>query len=146
MQIRKEELEKCVINAIVGQLSSPDIMDKMVNKLVQLQNTEETVSSALTMLLNEKHGVERSLANLVNAIENGIISNTTNNRLQELEKRQEELNGGINQVLTPPDQPYNKAAGSDEGGRPELDMDERTTDKDGKNENPSPSDSGGDSR
>lgn len=91
MQIRKEELEECVINAIVEQLSSPDIMDKIVNKLVQLQNTEETVSSALTMLLNEKHGVERSLANLVNAIENGIISNTTNNRLQELEKRQEEL-------------------------------------------------------
>lgn len=91
MQIRKEELEECVINAIVGQLSSPDIMDKIVNKLVQLQDTEETVSSALTMLLNEKHGVERSLANLVNAIENGIISNTTNNRLRELEKRQEEL-------------------------------------------------------
>ena len=87
MQIRKEELEECVINAIVEQLSSPDVMDKIVNKLVQLQNTEETVSSALTMLLNEKHGVERSLANLINAIENGIISNTTNNRLQELEKR-----------------------------------------------------------
>lgn len=91
MQIRKEELEECVINAIIEQLSSPDVMNKIVNKLVQLQDTEETVSSALTMLLNEKHGVERSLANLVNAIENGIISNTTNNRLQELEKRQEEL-------------------------------------------------------
>lgn len=90
-QIRKEELEECVINAIVEQLSSPDIMDTIVNKLLQLQNTEETANSALTMLLNEKYGVERSLANLVNAIENGIISNTTGKRLQELEKHQEEL-------------------------------------------------------
>lgn len=90
-QIRKEELEECVINAIVDQLSSPDIMDTIVNKLLQLQNTEETANSALTMLLNEKYGVERSLANLVNAIENGIISNTTGKRLQELEKHQEEL-------------------------------------------------------
>lgn len=90
-QVRKEELEECVLNEIIRQLSVPEIMDSIVNKLMQLQNTDEQVNSTLTMLLKEKHGVERSLANLVSAIENGIISNTTSKRLQELEKQQEEL-------------------------------------------------------
>ena len=66
-------------------------MDTIVAKLIQLQNADDSANSALKLLLNEKHGVERSLANLVSAIENGIVSNTTNKRLQELEKQQEEL-------------------------------------------------------
>ena len=72
-------------------MSKPEIMDAIVNKLMQLQNAGEAANSTLTMLLNEKYGVERSLNNLVNAIENGIVSNTTNKRLQDLEKQQEEL-------------------------------------------------------
>ena len=43
------------------------------------------------MLLNEQHGVEKALNNMITAIENGIISNTTNKRLHELEKQQEDL-------------------------------------------------------
>lgn len=58
---------------------------------MKLQNADESANSSLTMLLNEKQGVERSLANLVSAIENGIVSNTTNKRLHDLEKQQEEL-------------------------------------------------------
>ena len=90
-QVRKEDLEECVINAVIQELSKPDIMDTIVAKLIQLQNADDSANSALKLLLNEKHGVERSLANLVSAIENGIVSNTTNKRLQELEKQQEEL-------------------------------------------------------
>ena len=89
--IRKEDLEECIINVIIQEMSKPEIMDAIVNKLMQLQNAGESANSTLTMLLNEKYGVERSLNNLVNAIENGIVSNTTNKRLQDLEKQQEEL-------------------------------------------------------
>ena len=89
--IRKEDLEECIINMIIQEMSKPEIMDAIVNELMQLQNAGESANSTLTMLLNEKYGVERSLNNLVNAIENGIVSNTTNKRLQDLEKQQEEL-------------------------------------------------------
>ena len=89
--IRKEDLEECIINVIIQEMSKPEIMDAIVNKLMQLQNAGESANSTLTMLLNEKYGVERSLNNLVNAIENGIVSNTTNKRLHDLEKQQEEL-------------------------------------------------------
>ena len=90
-QVRKEDLEECVVNAIIQEMSKPEIMDAIVAKLMQLQNADESANSSLTMLLNEKQGVERSLANLVSAIENGIVSNTTNKRLHDLEKQQEEL-------------------------------------------------------
>ena len=90
-QVRKEDLEECVVNAIIQEMSKPEIMDAIVAKLMQLQNADESANSSLTILLNEKQGVERSLANLVSAIENGIVSNTTNKRLHELEKQQEEL-------------------------------------------------------
>ena len=43
------------------------------------------------MLLQEKKQNYKSLNNLVSAIEQGIISSTTNKRLHELEKRQAEL-------------------------------------------------------
>lgn len=90
-QVRKEDLEECVVNAIIQEMSKPETMDAIVAKLMQLQNADESANSSLTMLLNEKQGVERSLANLVSAIENGIVSNTTNKRLHDLEKQQEEL-------------------------------------------------------
>ena len=90
-QVRKEDLEECVVNAVIQEMSKPEIMDAIVAKLMHLQNADESANSSLTMLLNEKQGVERSLANLVSAIENGIVSNTTNKRLHDLEKQQEEL-------------------------------------------------------
>lgn len=90
-QIRKDELEDCIVNAIILELSKPDIMDSIVAKIMKLQNENESTNSTLTMLLNEQHGVEKALNNLITAIENGIISNTTNKRLHELEKQQEEL-------------------------------------------------------
>ncbi len=43
------------------------------------------------MLANEKTRIDRTLENLVTAIENGITSNTTNKRLHDLEKQQEQL-------------------------------------------------------
>ena len=46
---------------------------------------------ALNMILKEKRQTDTALNNLMAAIEQGIISNTTNKRLHELESKQEEL-------------------------------------------------------
>ena len=48
-------------------------------------------NSTLTMLQNEKTGVDKSIENLVSAIEKGVVTKTTTSRLHELERRQEEL-------------------------------------------------------
>ena len=46
-------------------------------------------------LEKEKKQIETALNNLVSAIEKGIISNTTNKRLKDLEERQTEINKQI---------------------------------------------------
>ena len=48
-------------------------------------------NSVLSSLVKEQKQLENSLANVMSAIERGIITNTTNKRLRELETRQEEV-------------------------------------------------------
>ena len=48
-------------------------------------------NSVLSSLIKEQKQLENSLANVMSAIERGIITNTTNKRLRELETRQEEV-------------------------------------------------------
>ena len=88
---RKEVLESFVIDNIIKELSKPDVMDKIVKELLTLQEQETPKNSILSVLLKEQKQVENSLNNIMLAIERGIMSNTTNKRLHELENRFQEL-------------------------------------------------------
>ena len=89
--IRKDILEKLVLDKIVSELNRPQIMNAVVANLMQIQEQQAKEASALNMILKEKRQTETSLNNLMAAIEQGIISNTTNKRLHELENRLGEL-------------------------------------------------------
>ena len=89
--IKKEDLEKLVLDTTIEELSSPQILNHAVQYLMKLQDNQLSENTSLKLLTKQKAAIDRALENLVNAIENGIISNTTNKRLHELEKQQEEL-------------------------------------------------------
>lgn len=89
--IRKDILEKLVLDKIVSELNRPQIMNAIVANLMQIQELQAKEASALNMILKEKRQTDTALNNLMAAIEQGIISNTTNKRLHELESKQEEL-------------------------------------------------------
>ena len=89
--IRKDFLESIVLENVIGALSNPQTVNAIVSGLKAEQERQARESSILNLLLKEKRQVEMSLENLVNAIEQGIISNITNKRLHDLECRQEEL-------------------------------------------------------
>lgn len=89
--IRKDILEKLVLDKIVSELNRPQIMNAIVSNLMQMQELQAKEASALNMILKEKRQTDTALNNLMAAIEQGIISNTTNKRLHELESKQEEL-------------------------------------------------------
>ena len=89
--VRKEYLESLILNAVVERLSQPQIINGIVADVMRMQNEQATNNTVLTMLNDEKAGVEKSLQNVMYAIEKGIISKTTNARLHELESRVEEL-------------------------------------------------------
>ena len=58
---------------------------------MEIQQQQIRENSILAVLEKQKRQVEIALNNLVCAVERGIISNTTNKRLHELEQQQEEL-------------------------------------------------------
>lgn len=89
--IRKDMLETMVINAVIEQLTNQKSMNELVHGLLKIQDTQIEESSMLNVLLHDKRKVETSLNNIVSAIEQGIISNTTNKRLRELEEQQAQL-------------------------------------------------------
>ena len=89
--IRKEVLEELVLSKIISALSRPPVLDYMVKELLREQERQTRQASALNSILKEKKRVDTALQNLVAAIEQGILSNTTNQRLHELETRQQEL-------------------------------------------------------
>ncbi len=89
-QIRKEFLEEFVLNCIVEELSKPKMINYIVANLMKIQD-EKITNQTLNLLLKEKSKVDKALDNIAHAIENGIISNTTNKRLHDLEKQQEIL-------------------------------------------------------
>ena len=88
-QIPKDFLEEFVSNAVVQSIMSRQNLDKIVAEIMRRQSQND--NGNLKMLTAEKSRIDRALENLVTAIENGITSNTTNKRLHELEKQQEQL-------------------------------------------------------
>lgn len=84
-------MEELIINATIEELSKPQIIDNIVKDLLKIQDKQVTDNAELKILVREKSRVSRALENLMTAIENGIISTTTNKRLHELEEQQEDL-------------------------------------------------------
>ena len=66
-------------------------MDQIVDKIMKMQDKGTGKNAILLHLKKEKESVEKALNNLVKAMEQGIISETTARRLHELEKQQTEL-------------------------------------------------------
>ncbi|MCM1297177.1 MAG: recombinase family protein [Muribaculaceae bacterium] len=89
--VQKDVLEKLIIDTTIQGLSKPEVLQSAVNGLLKLQESKLKVNTALNNLLREQRQIETALQNLVTAIENGIMSNTTNKRLHELEHEQQEI-------------------------------------------------------
>jgi DNA invertase Pin-like site-specific DNA recombinase len=93
--IRKDVLEECIVDKIIQELSHPHNMDTLVADLLREQDRQCVENSRLSSLRREKATVDRSLENLISALEQGIMSASTNKRLHELEKQQAELERNI---------------------------------------------------
>lgn len=90
-QIRKDRLEEIVLNSIIDAIKDSKTLNTMVDRLFELQSKQIESSPVLTSLLAEQAKTDKALDNLVTAVENGLMSNTTNKRLRELEQLQQEL-------------------------------------------------------
>lgn len=100
---RKEKLEKIVIHAVVNNIICNDnVINYIVDRCMLIQEREIDRSPA-DALRRELADTETALKNVMTAIEAGIITATTKDRLVELEERCATLKQGIAAAeITPP--------------------------------------------
>lgn len=89
--VRKEDLESLVIDTIVDELNRKSVIDRAVKWMLDYQEKSLRENVRLTSLVREQKSIEGSLNNLMNALEQGLMTNTTKQRFMELECRLEEL-------------------------------------------------------
>ena len=90
--IRKEPLERFVVDTAIKVIFSDEIIERLIDLIMDAQQQENT---RLPVLKDQLRDTEKRLANLLEAIEQGILTPTTKQRLDELEARKEALNTSI---------------------------------------------------
>lgn len=99
--VRKEPMEQFVVQAALEQVMNDQTIDMLADRLLEYQSRENT---RLPVLQAELKDVQKRLGNLVAAIEQGILTSSTKQRMEELEQQRESLEISIlqEQIQKPP--------------------------------------------
>ena len=90
--IRKEPLERFVVDTAVKLVLNDPVIEHLTDLILEAQSQENT---CLPVLKEQLRDTEKRLANLLEAIEQGILTPTTKQRLNELETRRDALKARI---------------------------------------------------
>ena len=86
--VKKDDIENAVLNVVIATLSNDDYVGSLIDSLMKMQESENTT---LKLLQQELSKVEKKIKNMINAIEQGIITDSTKTRLQELEGKKKDI-------------------------------------------------------
>ena len=92
--VRKEWLEDLVVNETMKMLNDDKTIEVIVSMVMDLQNRENTT---LPLLEHQLRDTETGIQNMLNAIQQGILTTSTKERLQQLEATKEDLEQRIAQ-------------------------------------------------
>lgn len=88
--VRKDYIEELVMELTANIVLTPEIISMIAKTAVEIQQREQN-NGPLEALRHQLKETERALANLLAAIEAGIITPTTRERMMELEDRKTQL-------------------------------------------------------
>ena len=86
--VRKGWIEELVIQQIKAIIFDDDLIEQLADMVLEVQKQENAVVPVLQRQLAK---VEKSIENMLNAIQQGIITSSTKQRMDELENRKSEL-------------------------------------------------------
>ena len=86
---KKHWIEEVVIFYTMRMIMDDAVLDDVSNKLLAFQKRENTT---LPLLRKQLRGNEKAIANMLDAIQQGIFNESTKQRLDELEAAKKELN------------------------------------------------------
>ena len=90
--VRKDWIERVVVRLTMQRVMAEEKINKLINAILVMQEQEDTTTPALRSQLAE---TESSIGNILKAIERGIFTPSTKQRLDELEARKEEILANI---------------------------------------------------
>ena len=93
--VRKDVLEQKVLDMAMELFTTKVNLDIICDEIMRIHEKHRAEQSVLKLLKEEKAKAEKSLNNVMTAIEEGIINTTTKNRMAELERQIDELSGKI---------------------------------------------------
>ena len=86
--VKKEWIENLVVSQIEKLLFDDDILENIAGSILEIQGKESTT---LPLLRKQYADIQRGIDNLLNAIQQGIVTSSTKQRLEDLEKQKSEL-------------------------------------------------------
>jgi len=86
--VKKIPIENYVVHEVVEFLKDNNAVDYIVDRIIKLQSKEKT---NIPYIENQLEETEKSINNMLNAIQQGILTSSTKQRLDELEARKVEL-------------------------------------------------------
>ena len=92
---RQQDLEDLVFGTTVKYVLQPDVIQTVAEQVVSKFNSEITKTATLENLENELKAKEKAINALLAAIEQGIVTKSTKERLISLETQKEELENKI---------------------------------------------------
>lgn len=86
--VKKDWVERFVVENVVNNVLRDDVIDKIADDVVAIQKRENITIPLLNKQLSE---VKKSIDNILKAIEMGIITDSTKQRLEDLESMQADI-------------------------------------------------------
>ncbi len=93
--LKKDDLENLVVNATFSLIKNENNISLIADAVMQAHSKRLRDKSILNLLLAERDGVKKSLANVMKAIEQGILTATTKSRMEELEMQLSQIEDKI---------------------------------------------------
>jgi hypothetical protein len=86
--VKKNWIEDIVVGHTMQMLAEDDVLQEIADKILDLQKQENV---ALPMLRKQLAETERGIENMLNAIQKGILNQSTKKRLDDLEEAKSDL-------------------------------------------------------
>lgn len=87
--LKRDWLERAVVVETVTKVLTDEVIDRVADAIIAIQGQENPMISSIKEQLR---ACDKGLKNLLKAIEAGIFTPTTKERMEELERQKEELN------------------------------------------------------
>lgn len=89
--VRKDILEQLVTDTTYTVLASPENIERIADRILAAHRKRLDDQSILNILTAEYNNTDRAINNILNAMEQGVITNATKERLEQLEGKRAEL-------------------------------------------------------